>query len=214
MSENEIKMTIIRLAILGDSAVGKTSIINTFMNIEFKEEFVTTVGWDKMVTKVKLENGEDIKLSVWDTAGQERFRASALKVVRKSQGIALAFDLTEKKTFDNVVNWLNIIKDNFNNVPIVLMGNKCELNEKRQIKKEEAEELAKNHHLPYFETSAKLNININEAFQKLANDVYKKANKIPEGGISLDDKNKTKKKGFCGGGKTQQKEKKNKKPKK
>ena len=181
MSGNDIKMTIIRLALLGDGAVGKTSIINRFMNLEFREEFISTIGWDKMTTKVKLENGEEMKLSIWDTAGQERFHASAFKVVRKSQGIALVFDLTQKKTFDGIANWLEVIKDNFNNVSIVLLGNKCDCKEKREVTEEDTKKMIERFKLPYFETSAKENINITEAIQKLANDVYKKANKSIDG---------------------------------
>ena len=75
MSGNEIKMKIIRLALLGDSAVGKTSIISTFLNYEFNEDFISTIGWDKRKKTIKLENGKNIDLSIWDTAGQERFQS-------------------------------------------------------------------------------------------------------------------------------------------
>ena len=213
MSANDIKMTIIRLALLGDGAVGKTSIINRFMNLEFREEFISTIGWDKMTTKVKLENGEEMKLSIWDTAGQERFHASAFKVVRKSQGIALVFDLTQKKTFDGIANWLEVIKDNFNNVSIVLLGNKCDCKEKREVTEEDTKKMIERFKLPYFETSAKENINITEAIQKLANDVYKKANKSIDG-IILKKNKKKDDNGCCGGGKSEQNDKKTKKAKK
>ena len=126
MSGNEIKMKIIRLALLGDSAVGKTSIISTFLNYEFNEDFISTIGWDKRKKTIKLENGKNIDLSIWDTAGQERFHSIALKVIRKAQGIIVVFDLTKKETFESVVNWLEIIKENFNEVTIVLFGNKCD----------------------------------------------------------------------------------------
>jgi small GTP-binding protein len=196
MSGNEIKMKIIRLALLGDSAVGKTSIISTFLNYEFNEDFISTIGWDKRKKTIKLENGKKIDLSIWDTAGQERFHSVALKVIRKAQGIVVVFDLTKKGTFDNVVNWLDIIKDNFNEVTIVLFGNKCDCESLREVTTEEATEFAQKKNIPYFETSAKNNINIEEGFSKIANEVFKRHNKI-EKAITLDSKGKNRDEKSC-----------------
>ena len=207
MSGNEIKMKIIRLALLGDSAVGKTSIISTFLNFEFNEDFISTIGWDKRKKTIKLENGKNIDLSIWDTAGQERFQSVALKVIRKAQGIVVVFDLTKRETFNSVVNWLNIINENFNEVTIVLFGNKCDC-EKREVTTEEATEFAQRKNIPYFETSAKKNINIEAGFSKIANDIYKRHNKV-EKAITLDNKGKVKEESSCcGGGKNKKKEKK------
>ena len=209
MSGNEIKMKIIRLALLGDSAVGKTSIISTFLNYEFNEDFISTIGWDKRKKTIKLENGKNIDLSIWDTAGQERFHSIALKVIRKAQGIVVVFDLTKRETFESVVNWLEVIKENFNEVTIVLFGNKCDCESARQVTTEEATEFAKKKNIPYFETSAKKNINIEDGFSKISNDIFKKHNNKVEKAITLDGKGKNKnEKSCCSGGKSKKADKK------
>ena len=209
MSGNEIKMKIIRLALLGDSAVGKTSIISTFLNYEFNEDFISTIGWDKRKKTIKLENGKNIDLSIWDTAGQERFHSIALKVIRKAQGIIVVFDLTKKETFESVVNWLEIIKENFNEVTIVLFGNKCDCESSRQVTTEEATQFAHKKNMPYFETSAKKNINIEDGFSKIANDIFKKHINKVEKAITLDSKRKSQdEKSCCSGGKNKKTDKK------
>ena len=162
MSEKKIKRTVIRLAMLGDSSVGKTSIINTFLDIEFSDVKLTTIGKDKMETKMKMKDGKEIKLIIWDTAGQERFHSMATSVIKGSQGVAVTFDLTKQSTFESVNNWLAEIKNNADSIPIVLFGNKCDI-ENRKVTKEEAEKFAKE------------NINIKEGFQKLAEDAYEKS---------------------------------------
>ena len=208
MSGNEIKMKIIRLALLGDSAVGKTSIISTFLNYEFNEDFISTIGWDKRKKTIKLENGKNIDLSIWDTAGQERFHSIALKVIRKAQGIIVVFDLTKKETFESVVNWLEIIKENFNEVTIVLFGNKCDCESERKVTTEEATEFAKKKNIAYFETSAKKNINIEDGFSKIANDIFKKHINKVEKAITLDSKRKSQDEKSCCGGKNKKTDKK------
>ena len=208
MSGNEIKMKVIRLALLGDSAVGKTSIISTLLGYEFNEDFISTIGWDKRKKTIKLENGKDIELSIWDTAGQERFHSIALKVIRKAQGIVVVFDLTKRETFESVANWLDVIKENFNEVTIVLFGNKCDCESIRQVTTEEATQFAQKKNMPYFETSAKKNINIEDGFSKIANDIYKKHNKV-EKAITLDSKGKNREdKSCCSGGKSKKTDKK------
>ena len=208
MSGNEIKMKIIRLALLGDSAVGKTSIISTFLNYEFNEDFISTIGWDKRKKTIKLENGKNIDLSIWDTAGQERFHSIALKVIRKAQGIIVVFDLTKKETFESVVNWLEIIKENFNEVTIVLFGSKCDCESERKVTIEEATEFAKKKNIAYFETSAKKNINIEDGFSKIANDIFKKHINKVEKAITLDSKRKSQDEKSCCGGKNKKTDKK------
>jgi small GTP-binding protein len=209
MSGNEIKMKIIRLALLGDSAVGKTSIISTLLGYDFNEDFISTIGWDKRKKTIKLDNGKDIELSIWDTAGQERFHSIALKVIRKAQGIIVVFDITKRETFESVVNWLEIIKENFNEVTIVLFGNKCDCESERKVTTEEATEFAKKKNIAYFETSAKKNINIEDGFSKIANDIFKKHINKVEKAITLDSKRKSQdEKSCCSGGKNKKADKK------
>ena len=202
MSEGKIKRNAIKIAMLGDSMVGKTAICNTFMNIEFNDNNLSTIGLEKLESQITLKNGEEIKLIIWDTAGQERFRSIALKSIKTAQGVVLVFDLTKKTTFDNVVNWLKQINDNLSsNVSLVLFGNKCDIEEEKwEISKDEILKFAKIKNLPYFETSAKTNINIKEGFESVVNAAYEKleGNKN-NNNIQIDSKNtkKEKKKGWC-----------------
>ena len=193
MSEKKIKRKVIKIALLGDSQVGKTAICNSFLNIEFKETSLSTIGNEKIETKIKIKDGKEIKLSIYDTAGQERFQAIALKALRIVQGVIVVFDLTKKETFKNVINWLNEIKENFDKkISIVLFGNKSDFDkDKWEVTEDEAKQFAEERKLPYFETSAKLNKNINEGFEKVVNDAYD----LYEGSNNVVLNNKKKKEG-------------------
>ena len=189
----KIKREVIRITILGDQAVGKTTLRNVYLNIDFEENTLSTVGSNKSETKYKLEDGKEIKLFLFDTAGQERFRSIALKSVKNSQGVMLVFDVTNKKSFESLVKWLEDIKEEDNNFSMILFGNKCDL-PNREVSEEEAENFAKKNNIPYMETSAKLKTNTDEGISILVNDAYKKYGEAK--GVSLKKKEKTKKK-FC-----------------
>ena len=203
----EVKMKTIKLAFLGDSIVGKTSIIEAFMDEEFNDNFISTIGWDTKKSKIKLDDGNEMELSIWDTAGQERYQSIALKVIKQVQGIIVVFDITKEESFKNVAKWLEIINDNFTNVSIILFGNKCDLEDKREVSKEDAIKFATSYNLTYLETSAKTNTNIKEGILKIANEVYIKYKNV-EQPIKLNNKKGKKKKPFCGGGKGNKKDKK------
>ena len=174
MSEKKIKRKVIRITMLGDSAVGKTSLISQFLTQNFDENYLTTIGKDKLEKKVVMEDGNEIKVIIWDTAGQERFHSIATSTIKGSQGIVLTFDLTKKSTFKSLDAWLNDIKENSNEVPVVIFGNKCDLFEKYEIENEDAKKFAKDHNLQYFETSAKQNVNVQEGFNAIAKLAYEK----------------------------------------
>ena len=192
MNENNKKRDVIKLTIIGNYAVGKTSIRNVYLKIGFNEETLSTVGYNKLETMFKLEDGKEIKLVIWDTAGQERFHSIALSSVKNSQGIILVYDVTNKDSFNDLNTWLNEIKQSTDKVSIILFGNKCD-KEDRIISQAEAEKFAKDNNIPYIETSAKLNLNIDKGFSIVANDAYKK-NEIYNGLIL---KRRKKKKNKC-----------------
>ena len=104
----KIKREVIRITILGDQAVGKTTLRNVYLNIDFEENTLSTVGSNKSETKYKLEDGKEIKLFLYETAGQERFRSIALKSVKNSQGVMLVFDVTNKKYEKMEISKLNL----------------------------------------------------------------------------------------------------------
>ena len=214
MAEKKIKRNAIKIAMLGDSMVGKTAICNTFMNIEFNDNNLSTIGMEKLESQMTLNNGEEIKLIIWDTAGQERFRSIALKSIKTAQGVVIVFDLTQKRTFLNVVNWLKEINEKLNNVCIVLFGNKCDIDENKwEVSKDEIMKFVEKNGLTYFETSAKEDINIKEGFKNVVNAAYEKYEGTTSG-IQLDKNIETKKKSkCCGGGETEGEKKKTNKKK-
>ena len=200
MSIEEIKRKVIRISLLGDAAVGKTSVLNTFLNIEFSSSTTANIGVEKQNKKMRMKDGKEMKIIIWDTAGQDRFHSIATSTIKNAQGIVLTFDVSNKKSFDSIPNWLEDIKLNNNIIPIVLFGNKCDLIDSRQIEEEEAEEFAKDKNLLYFETSAKENINVKEGFEKIIELAYEKTG-MKALGMDLEDgiekKEKKKKKGIC-----------------
>ena len=196
MTELDIERTVIRISMLGDAAVGKTSIINVFLGIEFSSKVLSNIGIEKQNKKMKMKDGNEMKIIVWDTAGQERFHSIATSTIKNSQGIALCFDVTNKTSFDNLTLWLKDIRENNSKIPIVLFGNKSDLIDKRVIEDDEAENFAKKNQLEYFETSAKENINVEEGFTKIIDLAYE--NSGGSGlGTNLENDKKTKKKSKC-----------------
>ena len=191
--EKEIRQ-VIRVTLLGNYEVGKTSLRNAFLDIDYSENILSTVGINKVDTKFKLNDGREIKLIIWDTAGQERFHSIATNSLKNSQGIILVFDITNEKSFEDLNMWINDINEATNKVSIILFGNKCDL-EDRKISKEQAEKFAKKNNIPYIETSAKLKLNINEGFSILVNDAYKKYGIV--NGLKLKKKKKNKREGCC-----------------
>ena len=173
MSEDNLKRKVIRLSILGDTTVGKTSIIKAFLDNKFSDVSISNIGNDKFSKQIKMKDGREIKLIIWDTAGQERFRSMATSSIKNSQGVILSFDIAKRSSFESLGSWLDIINQNAN-VPIVLLGNKCDLFENRVVSQEEIEKFSNTHKIEYFETSAKENVNIQEGFLKLVEIAYEK----------------------------------------
>ena len=197
------KRTCIKISLLGDQSVGKTCICQRFFGLEFLDNNLSSIGIDQSETKMTLENGETVKVKVWDTAGQERFNSISLSTINTSQGVLVVFDLTSRESFKHVEDWIEKIKETKDKVAIVIMGNKCDKEEKRIISKEEAEEYAKKNGYPYFESSAKLCININESFSKVVHEAYKMYGN--QDNLDLQNKKKKKSGGGCFGGKKNKK---------
>lgn len=177
-----------KLLLIGDSGVGKTCILFRFSENNFNTTFISTIGIDFKIRTIELD-GKKIKLQIWDTAGQERFRTITSAYYRGAMGIMLVYDITQEKSFENIKNWIRNIEENAStDVEKMLLGNKCELNEKRQVTKERGEQLAIEYGIKFLETSAKNSINVEEAFFNLARDIKSKmekrleANNPPKGG--------------------------------
>ena len=200
MTDEKIKRKVIRLSIIGDSKTGKTSIINRYLGQEFSIDMISNIGIDKQEVIRKMKDGNEMKIIIWDTAGQERFHSISSGTIKNSQGIIVCFALNDRSSFDNVLTWLQDVREISSKIPIVLFGNKCDLIEERKVTNEEAKEFADNNEIFYFETSAKDNINIKEGFEKISEDAYSKALAEEEAKIELlkkNNNNKKNKKRFC-----------------
>ena len=177
--KKEIKISInaIKLALLGDSAVGKSSIIQSFLNLEFAA--MTNIGDEKFERKLCLKNGKEVKLILFDTAGQERFRSIALKTAKSVHGVIIAFDVTDINSFNNLEGWLQEIKEKCSKgISILLFANKVDIENRRKVSREEIEAFAKAKDLEYFEISARNKIGIDEGFSYIANKAYNKIMEI------------------------------------
>ena len=172
-----------KVLILGNSQVGKSSILNQFAEGVFSETIPPTLGIDYKINQVAVGD-KSIKLQIWDTAGQERFKSITENFYKGAQGILLVFDLTDQNSFANIRTWLkNIYEKAGRNVVVCLVGNKVDLYRKLQedptkqeklVSDADVEELLKETNFHYLKTSAKENINIKEAFQYIAQELMKK----------------------------------------
>ena len=194
--QDDVKRTAISISIFGETAVGKTCICSTYLGLEFREEHLSTVGIEKMSSSIITEDGKEIKLKLWDTAGQERFKSVSIKNLRYSQGAVVVFDLTDKTSFEKVVEWLKEIREYSPKMPVGLFGNKSDLVNERKVTQEEIDEFCKKEDLVYFETSAKKNTGIKEGFCKIGSMAFKMFGKETNKGQKLN-KKKAKKKSKC-----------------
>ncbi len=201
----KISRNVIQLGTIGDSKVGKTNMSTVYVEEKFNTEYISTLGFSCLLKEEKIKIGSEekkIKIKIWDTAGQERFKSISIQYVKNCLGILFVYSITDKESFQNLDNWIKDVNDKkiYDNIPFVLIGNKCDLEQDRKVSKEEGEKFALKYNMKFFETSAKDNININEAFNALINeivDVYK--DEFFEGEEKVDDKNKDKKNNKEGG---------------
>ena len=174
-----------QLLIIGDSTVGKTSILSRFANGIFNSNYLATVGLDSF-TKDEIIDDKTVRIKIWDTAGQERYKSLTKGFFRNAEGVMLVYDVTNSETYENLKFWLQSIKNNtspdMGEIPIILIGNKIDC-EDREVKLEEAENFWKEQGYPYFETSAKTGENIDNTIKYLV----KKVINIKEG--KKDDEN-------------------------
>ena len=184
-----IKRTYISIGTIGDSQVGKSAMTEIYLNREFSEEYLTTIGININTKDTKIIiNGEEkeIKVKIWDTAGQEKFKSISTQYIKNCDGILLIYAINNKKTFENIENWLNEIehKKKKNNIPLVLIGNKIDLEKEREVSFQEGEKLAQIYNMEFFECSAKDNINVNECFNCLIELIFQ----LYEDEFNIDDK--------------------------
>jgi Ras-related protein Rab-6A len=157
-----------KLVFLGDQSVGKTSIITRFMYDTFDSTYQATIGIDFLSKTMYLED-RTVRLQLWDTAGQERFRSLIPSYIRDSSVAVIVYDITNRTSFLNTGKWIDDVRtERGTDVTMMLVGNKTDLADKRQVSIEEGEAKAKEYDIMFIETSAKAGFNIKALFRKVA----------------------------------------------
>ena len=157
---------LLKYIIIGDSAVGKSNILTQYVYEKFSEEFQSTLGVEFAAKNTVIDN-KIYRIQIWDTAGAESFRSITRAYYKNSVCAFIVYDITKRETFENVQVWLDDIKNQCpQTVLLVLVGNKLDLENERQISYEEGESFAQKNNMYFFETSAKTGVNIENLFLK------------------------------------------------
>jgi len=162
-----------KVVVIGDSGVGKSNLIERYTKDTFKEETKTTIGVEFGHKTIKVDD-KVIKAQIWDTAGQERFKALTRGYYRGALGALLVYSITNRVSFHNSETWLDELKTHADpGIIIMLVGNKCDLSNLREVPETEAKSFAQKNKLAFIETSAKEDNCVGQAFERLLLDIYK-----------------------------------------
>ena len=172
--DQKIKLSL-KILLIGDSQVGKTSLLLKYTEHVFPEEHIATIGVEYK-DKFILKDNYNIRLQIWDTAGQERFHSITKNIYRNANGVLFVYDITNQESFSNIKNWIKDLQNVGNDIKGVIIGNKIDLEQKRDVSKQDLEEIGKKYNMPILETSAKQSINVNEGFELLVNELLKGKN--------------------------------------
>ena len=174
-SDKDLKNLIsLKILLIGDSHVGKTSLLLKYVDDFFPEEHIATIGIeykDKFINK----DGFNIRLQLWDTAGQERFNSITKNIYRNTNGVLFVYDVTKRKSYNSMKNWIKDTEKIDKDIKGIILGNKIDL-EEREVNKDELEELGNKMNMKFLETSAKENINVKEAFILIVEELLKDKN--------------------------------------
>ena len=172
-SEEDHKIKIaFKLLLMGDSQVGKTSLLLNYTEYIFPEEHIATIGVEYK-DKYIIKDNYNIRLQIWDTAGQERFRSITKSIYRNANGVLFVYDITNKESFANIKNWIKDLQNVGNDIKGIIVGNKIDLDPERIIDKKDLEEMANKYQMPFIETSAKQNTFVNDAFNLIIDELLK-----------------------------------------
>jgi small GTP-binding protein len=182
-----------KILLLGDSGVGKSSLLLRYTKHEFNVDMRSTIGVEFALKYLKMDNFQ-LKVQIWDTAGMERYRSITSAYYKGAKGVIIVYDICREKSFENVDKWIEDFKSKADeDAVILLIGNKNDLDDKREVNKEEAELKAQKNKFAFMETSAKDNNNVDKAFETLFKEIvknYKDKNGGDIGEIKVKDENK------------------------
>eukprot|EP01100_Stratorugosa_tubuloviscum_P003733 TRINITY_DN18_c1_g1_i1.p1 TRINITY_DN18_c1_g1~~TRINITY_DN18_c1_g1_i1.p1 ORF type:complete len:209 (+),score=98.40 TRINITY_DN18_c1_g1_i1:98-724(+) len=175
-----------KIVLLGEGCVGKTSVVQRYCQNQFNDKHVTTLQASFLTKRLNLDS-KQVQLSIWDTAGQERFHALGPIYYRDAHGALLVYDITDRDSFNRAKNWVKELRKMLGNeVVLVIIGNKIDLEKNRVIPQDEAEQFAEQSNAKHFYTSAKLNRGLEEVFVQLTRDLINKHN---TNNVSVSDQN-------------------------
>lgn len=202
MTTSRKKAVLLKVLLLGESCVGKTSIFHRYVKDEYSQAYKATIGADFFSKDLKVDEKEVI-LQIWDTAGQERYQSLGVTFFRGSDACILVYDITDQRSFDSLTQWVDQFLQGVganSNSPkdsgfiFVVLGNKCDLIDQRQVSSDVAKEFCTQHGFHFFETSAKSGFQVQDAFEYIARKGIEKSESqssdfpIVAGGISIDDR--------------------------
>ena len=166
--------SLFKYIIIGDAAVGKSNLLLRYAHGQFKPEYQLTIGVEFGAKNIQIRN-KIYRIQIWDTAGQENFRSITRAYYKNSVCALVVYDITNRDSFNNVSTWIEDCKNQSpKTIFMVLVGNKSDLQDKRQVNYEEGQELAERFQMLFFETSAKDGNNVEEIFLKSADVIAKK----------------------------------------
>ena len=168
-STNKNEEIYIKILILGDSTVGKTTLLLKYVDCYFPKAYIATIGVEYKVKKINI-NGLDLNLQIWDSAGQERFLGITKNFMKGADGIIYMYDITNKESFDNLKNWIMQSEESIEDFKKIIIGNKIDLEKERQVTKELLEQFCQGRDIQGFEISAKNDVNnieISRCFETL-----------------------------------------------
>jgi len=190
MVDKDENLENIKIGCFGDSNVGKTLLTKKYIKDNKLDSLLSTIGVENYTTKRILSDGEKYKITIYDTAGQEKYRSLSLNSIRHCEGVILMYDITNRESFNSISEWIkNIYEMQNKDFPLILIGNKLDLKNQREISEEEGTKEAEKYKTEYFETSAIEGINVEKPFDELLNKIISKNRLKKNKTIHLDIKN-------------------------
>ena len=177
---------IIKLLIVGDPGVGKSNFIYRYTKDQFSDNSLSSVGFESNSKEIDITDKKVI-VQLWDSAGEDKFKSITKNLFSRVQGIIIVYDITNKKSFLSVSNWIKLINEENNNIPYVLAGNKCDLQKERVVQEEEGKQFSLDNNIDFLETSAKEGLNIMECINNFVKKIVNSENLVRNVSFSLQD---------------------------